>query len=220
MKSITLTTVFVTMMIVTPNLPCILAQDRTNVPDESKEPTLTYTLNIGDRSISITEGETANIKGTFDNPKVTLTAQPHRVFPYQGISFKYPRAFTFEADVDDAGYKNWTLSGNDFTIMYFVLNDRLTTNAFADNMAAKLGRENCTVQTASHLKFGNENLSGTTLKATVVGNKMVMDIYRIPSTGGQTKLLVLQDNLDDFGNRSIEGKSTLQLIKQSSKLKP
>ena len=198
----------------------VLAQNKTNRPDESKEPPLKYALRIGDKSIPITEGKTARVDGTFSNPEVTLTAQPHRVFPYRGISFKYPRAFTFEADLDDADYKNWTLSGNDFKIMYFVLNGRLTTGAFANNMVDQFGRENCEVQKALPLKFGNKKLSGTTLNATVVGNKMVTDIYRIPSTGAQTKLLVLQDNLDDSGNRSIEGKSTLQLIKQSSKLEP
>jgi hypothetical protein len=196
------------------------AQDKANRRDESKEPPLKYTLRIGDKSIAITEGETARVDGTFSNPEVTLTAQPHRVFPYQGISFKYPRAFTFEADLEDADYKNWTLSGNDFKITYLVLNDRLTTGDFADNMMDQIGRENCTVVKASPMKFGDKELSGTTLNATVVGNKMLVDIYRIPSTGTQTKLLVLQDNLDDTGNRSIEGNTTLQLLEQSSKLGP
>lgn len=196
------------------------AQDGTKRFDESKEPPLRFTLRIGNKSIPITEGETARVNGTFSNPKVTLTAQPLRVFAYQGISFKYPRAFTFEADLSDSDYKNWTLSGNDFKVMYFILNDRLTTDAFAENLADQFGHQNCSVQKASPLKFDNKELYGTTLNATVVGNKMVMDIYRIPSAGAQTKLLVFQDNVNDSGNRSIEGKSTLQLIKQSSKLGP
>ncbi len=195
-------------------------QDKTDRRAESKEPPLKYTLRIGEKSIAITEGETARVDGTFNNPEVILTALPHRVFPYQGISFKYPRAFTFEADLEDADYKDWTLSGNDFKIMYFVVNDRLTTGGFADNMVDQFGPENCAVRKASPMKFGDKELSGTTLTATVVGSKMVIDIYRIPSTSTQTKLLVLQDNLDDAGNRSIEGRTALQLLKQSSKLEP
>jgi hypothetical protein len=49
---------------------------------------------------------------------------------------------------------------------------------------------------------------------------MVIDIYGVPSNGKQTKLLVLQDNLDDSGNRSTEGKQALEYFRQLSKLEP
>ncbi|MFN7733552.1 MAG: hypothetical protein ACK5OB_16770 [Pirellula sp.] len=190
------------------------AQGQITKPDESTEPPLKYTLKVGDQSIDINEGETARLEGVFTNPEVTLTTQPFREFTYQGISFRYPSKFVFEADLDDANYKNWTLSGNDFKIMYFVLNARLTTSDFAKSMMGKFGLENCELANAPQMKFGDKSLSGTTLNVTLAGNKLVIDIYGVSSNGKQTKLLVLQDDLDDSGNRSTEGKQALEFFRQ------
>jgi hypothetical protein len=185
-------------------------------PDESKEPPLEFVVNVGDKSIAVTEGETAQLDGGFTNPKISVTPQPYRVFPYQGISFKYPRSFTFEADLADPDEKSWTLSGNDLVIMYHVLNARLTTGDFANLMIDQFGRENCKVTEANaKITLGKQTLSGTTIQITVVTHKMVMDIYRIPSLGAVTKLLVFQDSLDDTGNRSNECKQAFKEIKSS-----
>lgn len=196
------------------------AQDKAALANESKEPPVKYVLKMGDQEIAIQEGKAVQLKGTFTDPEITLTAEPHRVFPYQGISFKYPRAFTFEADLGDETYKNWTLSGNDFKIMYFVMEDPLTPEAFSDNLVSEFGEENCTVEKASPLPFGSKKLSGITLHASIVGNPIVMDIYAIPHSDRRTRLLVLQDNIDDVGERSAEGRSTLRLIEESSQLQP
>lgn len=184
--------------------------------DESKEPPLEFVVNVGDKSIAITEGKTAQLDGAFVNPNISVKPQPYRVFPYEGITFKYPRSFAFEADLEDPDRKNWTLSGNDLKIMYFVLNARLTTGEFANNMIDQFGRENCKV-TDSNAKIilGKQTLSGTTIQITVATHKMVMDIYRIPSRGAVTKLLVFQDSLDDAGNRSNEAMKALKEIKSS-----
>ncbi|MFO0914580.1 MAG: hypothetical protein U0795_16600 [Pirellulales bacterium] len=196
------------------------AEDKNQKPSESEEPSLHYTLKVGEKSVAIREGEAVRVDGEFNNPEVTITAQPYREFPYQGVSFKYPRTFTFEANVDNENFKNWTLSGNDFKIMYFVANGRLTTDEFADNLIDQFGRENCQTVKTAPLKFGDKQLTGTTLNVVVAGNKMVVNVYLVPVNETQTRLLVLQDNLDDAGNRSAEGKATLELLSQSAKLTP
>ena len=184
--------------------------------DESIEPPLTYSIKVGDKTATLSEGETVQLDGTFANPTITVTAQPHRVFPYQGVTFEYPRSFTFEADLEDRNAKNWTLSGNDLKIMYFVLNVSLSTDDFANNMIDQFGRENATVVNANAtITLGKQKLAGTSLRVTLASHTMVMDIYRIPSRGTQTKLLVLQDSLDDSGNRSKESKRILAEIQSS-----
>jgi len=172
---------------------------------------LEFVVKVGDKSITITEGETTQLDGAFTNPMISIAPQLYRVFPYQGITFKYPRPFTFEADLADPDRKIWTLSGNDLKIMYFVLNARLTTGEFANNMIDQFGRENCKVTDANaKITLGKQTLSGTSIHVTLATHKMVMDIYQIPSRGAVTKLLVFQDSLDDTGNRSNEGRQTLK----------
>jgi hypothetical protein len=184
--------------------------------DESKEPPQEFVVKIGDKSISITEGEIIKLDGTFSNPKITVAPQPYRVFSYQGIMFKYPRFFTFEADLADPNGKIWTLSGNDLVVMFFVLSGQLTTGEFANSMIDQFGQENCTATDAdAKITLGKQILSGTTIQIDVAKHKMVMNIYRIPSDEAVTKLLVIQDNLDDSGNRSDEGKQILEILKSS-----
>ena len=185
-------------------------------PDESKEPPSTFVVTVGQESVVIKEGETAQLVGQFTNPSVSVTPQAYRVFPYAGIKFKYPRSFTFEADLSDTNSKSWTLSGNDLKIMIFVLNSRLTTADFANNMMEQFGADNCQVVDANaSLAIGKQPLSGTTIHVSVASFKMAMDIYLVPSRGPATKLLVIQDSLDDAGNRSKEGKQTLEELTSS-----
>jgi hypothetical protein len=185
-------------------------------PDESKEPPLAFVVNVGDKSITITEGRTVQLDGKFANPQISVNPHPYRVFPYGGITFKYPRTFAFEAEIADPDQKNWILSGNDFKIMYFVLNARLTTGEFANNMIDEFGRENCKVTDANaKIILGKQTLFGTTIQITVATHKMVTDIYRIPSRGAVTKLVVFQDSLDDAGNRSNEGMQALKELESS-----
>jgi hypothetical protein len=185
-------------------------------PDESLEPPLEFVVNVGDKSISIGEGKTGQLEGSFTNPKVTVTPQPYRTFPYQGIRFRYPRSFAFEADFSEPDARNWTLSGNDLKIMFFVLNAPLTPEGFANNMLDQFGRENGKITNASaKITLGKETLTGTTAQITVVTHTMVLEAYSIPSRKGGTKLLVLQDSLDDAGNRSKESTQALKEIKAS-----
>jgi len=184
--------------------------------DESQEPQLKYVVTVGNQSVSVLEGETANVSGTFTNPNITLRADAVRVFPYQGISFQYPRFFTFEADVADPDYKGWTLSGTNLEIMYFVFGGRVTTHEYAQNVIEQFGADQCKVSNPNaEITFGEHTLSGTSLHVTVAGHNMTMDVYAVPSGGSQTKLLVLQDSLDEAGNHSSEAINTLDLLKAS-----
>ena len=184
--------------------------------DESKEPPLTYSVKFGNKSITVRERKTVRIKGRFQNPAITVAPQSYRVFPYQGISFKYPRSFAWEADLSDSDARNWTLSGNDFKIMYFVFNEPLTTADFANNMVNEIGKENCRVtDTNAQIILGKQTLVGTSLQLTLAGHTMVMDAYEIPSDDTGTRMLVLQDSLDNAGKRSSEGIEAIKVVKAS-----
>jgi hypothetical protein len=148
---------------------------------------------------------------------VTLTPRPHRVFRREGVSFSYPRSFTFETALEDTDSRSWKLSGNDFRIMLFVLADRLTPRAFAENLVDVFGRGNCELADAAPLGFGDAELSGTSLNILMAGTRIVQDVYGMPARGPWTRLLVLQDSLDEAGRRSAEGRAALGLLTQSSR---
>jgi len=184
--------------------------------DESIEPPLEYSINIGEQTITISEDETIQLDGVFTNPKLTVTPSPYRVFPYQGITFKYPRSFTFEANLKGSITKNWILSGNDFKIMVFDMSASVTTSDFADSMVGKFGRDNAEiVNTNKNITLGKHKLSGTSIKASVVKHQILIDIYLVSSSKSKTKLLVFQDNINKADNQSKESKEVLALIKES-----
>lgn len=187
--------------------------------DESQEPPLGFVVKVDDKSITVGEGETAEVEGAFTNPKVTVTPQPYRVFPYQGVSFKYPRSFAFGADLVDPNEKIWTLSGNDLTIMYFVMNSEFTPADYAETMMDEVGAENCEVlDEEAKITLGEEKLSGIKIQISAAGIEVVMEIYQVPSRDSVTKFLIFQDTPDESGNRSKEYVQAIKEIESSFKV--
>ena len=184
--------------------------------DESIEPPLKYSVKVGNETATLFEGVPVRIDGTFTNPTVAIIPDSSRVFPYQGVKFRYPKTFTFEADVDDPASKTWVLSGNDIKITYSVYQGTLSTKDFADSMLDQFGRENSEiVDKQATITLGQEKLSGISLRTTLAGHKMQIDIYSVPSRGSETRILMFQDSLDDSGNRSEEGSRVLAEIGSS-----
>lgn len=177
-----------------------------------------YTLKIGNKIISIQDGQTVRVEGHYQDPEITLIVEPYAVFSYDDIHFKYPKEFIYEADFDQPHVKSWTLSGNDCKLMCFVFDVPVQINDFLDGMLERYGHQNCTVTDAAPLTFGQMELSGTTIHTTLAGVKMAIDTYQLPSSGASMKLLVVQDCMDPSGSRSVEGVYAIQLLEQSSHL--
>lgn len=180
--------------------------------DESQEPGLTFVVEVDNQAATIVEGKSTQLKGTFSDPTVAIKVKPTRLFPYGGVEFEYPRSFTFEADVKDADYKDWTLSGNDCKILLQWFDEPLAVKDYAEYLIVEFGRENCTLEAAAPLKVGERELSGTMLKARFASAVLTMEIYAMPAPQNQTRLLVIQDNREDDGSHSTEHKRTLQLL--------
>ena len=181
--------------------------------DESREPPLKYRCEVGGRVFTLAEGEPLKLAGVGADPTITIRPEPFREFPYGGVKFRYPSNFTFEADTADAETKHWTLSGNDFKIMYFVIQDDVSDAQYVGAMVGQFGEEKCT-QSKTSITLNKQHYAGTRLKVTIAGNSMSMDVFRIGS-GNQTRLLVLQDNPDDDGKPSAEGRATLAALEKS-----
>jgi hypothetical protein len=143
---------------------------------------------------------------------VKLVAEPYREFNYGGVSFQYPRAFAFEADVKDGDYKNWTLSGNDLKIMYFIMNEDLTSEAYADEMIKQFGARNSKKSPITSDLLGGKK-EGTRVEVTLAGIKLSMDILCLPFQGG-TRVLVIQDSAKG-APQSQEAKEALPVLKRT-----
>ena len=195
------------------------AQSKPEKPDESKEPPLKYTLAIGAKSMTVLDGQSVTASGEFKDPAISITAQPTRVFPYGGLSFNYPHGFTFEADLSDPSNKIWTLSGNDFKIMYFAMEVDLTPAQYAAEIINQIGKERCRVSDPNaKMTLGKIELVGARIRMEVVAHPMTMDVYRVPRKGKNFGLLVFQDSVDDSGKHSQEGLDTLATLKSSFSL--
>ena len=207
-------------------LACLLCASRGGLGavDESKEPPQQFKLTIGDNSVPLVEGEPVRIDGTFTNPQVKLTPEPYRLFPYAGVAFEYPRSFTFEADFENPRHRSWTLSGNDFKIMYFDVKAPLTPGNYADELIAGLGEAQCKVMDPdAKVTLGKHTLSGTKLLMTVANQPVSFEIYALPAPAGAkgARLLVFQDNVDEAGGgHTKEGVATLEVLKRTFAIKP
>jgi len=181
--------------------------------DETREPPMKYRVEVDGKVFAMAEGESMKLDGTWIDPTIRIVADPHRQFSYGGVSFLYPRGFTFEADVDDADSRSWVLSGNDFTIMVFVLSGRITPEAYADSMADRFGDENCKLSPLPEDLLGKK-IHGTRLDVKVVGHRLTVDVFALPSVEG-TRLLVLQDSPEESGRASRESREAMAVLRQS-----
>lgn len=188
--------------------------------DEQAEPLQRFTVVIGDRKITVAQGETIQLEGNFSNPQLKIVPHSHRTFQAQGVTFDYPTSFVFEADLTDPTAKSWIFSGNDFLIMYFALQGDVTPEAYVQDMIAEFGTDNAKViNPNATIKLGDHEISGQSMIVSVASHRMQMDVYRIPTPNGNTRLLVFQDSIDENNSRTNEGRSTLRTLQSTFQVK-
>jgi hypothetical protein len=199
----------------------VLAEPTSRRSDPTVEPPMVYTLTVGDQKVALIEGQPVRVEGQFTNPMVQLSVEPCRVFLQDGVAFHYPDFFTHEADVNDTEAMTWTLSGNDVTLMWFDLVGDVSAAGMAEAMIGQFGRENC------HLAAGDARLLlsgkphvGVSLKVQLAGERLSIDLYRVSDQEGRSKLLVLQDVLDDMGRPSRECTKLREILMSSFQIAP
>lgn len=185
--------------------------------DESVEPPINYTLIINGKAFDLNpQGETS-IPGKFTNPKVKLQAAEHRRFGYGGVKFHYPAQFTWEAAVEDEGYRSWTLSGNDVRIMFLVFDSGISLDDFVNRMISQYKKRNCRTESTTR-QLGEKHYPGTKLTVTLAGTSLVQEFFLIAS-GDKTKILMLQD-FPQGGQATPEAKQAERLMRESFKPAP
>lgn len=186
--------------------------------DETKEPPQTFAVKLGDQTVKVLEGEPAKLTGSFTNPQLTITPDPYRVFPYQGVRFEYPRTYSFayEGNLGGVSEKLWTMSGDDVILMICLLKKKMTVTEFAEGLMDQFGRTNCmVVDSNARLTVGAHSIRGQTIRINIRNHRITQEVYDLPSAVGQTRLLVLQDEPTEKGEHSAEAKGVLETLKKS-----
>ncbi|NUO50474.1 MAG: hypothetical protein HOV80_16590 [Polyangiaceae bacterium] len=181
--------------------------------DETTEPKLSFTVRVGSTELHLSEGDQLPAKGTFTDPSVSVTVDPERVFSHAGLSFAYPRNFSFEADLSDAHSHSWTLSGNDVKIMVFRFSTELSIDSFSKEIAEGFG-PSATISPIS-IQLGSTEYSGQRVRAKIATHAFTQDIFSLPAIKGKGRFLVLQD--DASGNKP-ESQPTRALLAKTFRI--
>lgn len=186
---------------------------------EAVEPPLKYTLFVDGKATDISEGKPVRLSGEFKNPEVTLKVDPHRVFTYAGISFRFPQYYTFEADLTDKEARTWTLSGNDAKVMIADLQGDVSLPTYAEAVSENVGKGALKILDRKlKAKFGEHTLSGMSTKVNIGTVESSMDFYLISTTGGRTRFLIVMDGYLNSGHTK-EGDTAIKLLKESFAIK-
>ncbi len=179
--------------------------------DESKQPSISYNVVIDGKSYETQDGQPLAIKGTLTNPSVVIKAGDSRRFSMGGLSFSYPADYLWEAEVESDEYKNWTLSGNSLTIMYFRLNAPFTPEAYAKSM---LDRFEGKATKDTELKLGAVTLQGKSFTIISGGIPILNYALTVPLAKG-SGLLVFQDSDSKDGSFGKEATQVVEKIAKS-----
>lgn len=184
----------------------VLAQENDN-----QAPILKLDVEVNGEKYQINDGESIVVNGN----TIKVKSSDLLTFDFSALTFDYPKHFAFEYE-QDFGYKNWTLDGNNFVIMYFEYAVDIELDLFIDEMEGQFGKENCKVIKKT-IQLGDLTLKGKRINVDLVGVKLTYDMYKLETNDSKTHFIAFQDSKNDDGSDSIEGIETIKLIDQTIK---
>ena len=177
----------------------------------------TIILTIDGKEYTLEEGEELQLDKTLSSPTLSVRVADNKHFESRYLSFMYPKNFSYTYD-EDIGYRNWTLDGDDFVIMYFEMDERIELEDFVNEMVAQFGEHRCEI-TPTEIKLGEKTLKGTRIDVSLVGQRLSVDLVEIEGNEFKSRIIAFQDSIGDDGNASTEKVKTLDVIDQSIQYK-
>lgn len=179
---------------------------------DPKRPAMKLEVIIDGKQFSIDDGDTIR----HDSKSIIVRTSKYMTFDNEALTFDFPKHFSCDFEQAEA-YKNWTLDGNDFVIMYFVLDVQVGMEVFVKEMVDKFGKKNC-ILSDRRTRIGNVDLTGKRININLVGVKLTYDIFDLKTNDGRTHYLAFQDTKEDDGSESQEGLETLDVLNKTLKL--
>jgi hypothetical protein len=163
-------------------------------PLEDREPPLLMYLEADGTRVSVELGKPFELGALSGKKTATLRAEPYRVFPYGGISFRYPAGCSFEAK-QQPGVTVWTLDGADVVIIvqrYSRNADHLAIRtAVVDNLVESYAGPK-TRQLDTTLKVKGTVLKGRRIEFVLANTLLHQDIFSFPA-GADSVVFIIQD---------------------------
>ena len=188
--------------------------------EDAKEPPAVLSVEAGGKVVAAELDRAFELDTPGGKTTVKIRLEPHRLFSRDGLSFKYPTKFLFEADLSTEGVVIWTLEGGSCVLMVQRFKDREDPAAVlrevVKGMTDTFGKPNVR-EGAAALDAGGEKLKGTELRIQVAGERIHYRLFALKA-GKNAIILSLQDSPGDGGGLSAEAKDVDALLKDTLKL--
>lgn len=181
--------------------------------NDNEQPIMKLNIEVNGEKYQINDGGSVVVDGN----TIKVQSSDFLTFDFAAVTFDYPKHFAFEYE-QDVAYKNWTLDGNNFVILYFEYAIDVKLDFFIDEIVGQFGKENCKVSDKK-IQLGDLSLSGKEIVVNIMGVNLTYDMYEIESNDSKTHFISFQDTKNDDGSDSIEGIETLKLINETIKAK-
>ena len=194
-----------------------------NAADESKEdqePPQIFYLESDGNKIPIELNKPFGTQILQGKKTATLRVEPFRVFRYAGLSFRYPREYTFEADHTHPGLSLWTLQGNDCLIMvqrYEHQGDPETVRRSVTNGLAASYKDAKKKEVAITWKLEDTTLKGVRLEVELAGTLLHQDLFSFRA-GNRPVVLMIQDSEPKNGKASAARVRAEKLLSETLRL--
>jgi hypothetical protein len=172
-------------------------------PLDDREPPLLMYLEADGARITVELGKPFALDSLSGKKTATLRAESYRVFPYGGISFRYPAGYSFEAK-QQSGVTVWTLEGADVVIIVqrYVRNaEHLSIRtAVVDNLVQSYAGPK-TRQLDTTLKVKGTVLKGRRIEFVLANTLLHQDIFSFRA-GADSVVFIIQDTPQPGGTPS------------------
>lgn len=158
------------------------------------EPPYEYVLTIDGQPVEVQENKTIKVTIAGREVEVKLAPRPYRVFHKAGVTFQFPRSYSFQSDLSNPQISIWTMNGNDVMVMVQHFGDvpvAAVLPIMVQEMVKQYGPKNVK-DTATTITLDGRAVAGRRLAVTLAGQNLVQEVYA--ATGKQGAfVLVVQD---------------------------
>jgi len=209
-----------TALLIVTLLVCAPAASTAEEPKEDQEPPQIFYLEFDGKKVPLELNKPLGTEVLRGSKTFTLRVEPYRVFRHAGLSFRYPREYTFGNDHSTPGVSIWTMSGPDCLIMVQRFQGQgdpeAVRESLVDGLAEKY-KDGKKKQVETTWKLKDTTLKGVRLEVELAGIRLHQDVYSFRDGQGSV-LFLIQDSLQGDGKASAERVRTEKMLSETLRL--